>query len=197
MSHTSPLDWLLAQSSQVRAQCAAILSQAPQGLQGLASSIQPPAWLLQELQQRGVLFINHVLMQEAAAKARLQRQKGRVVQLMWRDWVFRCRLTPAGLVELDSTGTSAPDLILRVTQASAVEVAQTLLQGQKPGIHIEGDVQLAAEINWLFDHVRWEPEEDLARVLGDVPAHTLMKVGQQLMSALREFVLSQQKATTA
>ena len=34
-------------------------------------------------------------------------------------------------------------------------------------------MQLAAEVNWLVDHVRWDVEDDLARVIGDVPAHTI------------------------
>jgi ubiquinone biosynthesis protein UbiJ len=196
MSTSSPLEWLLAQSSQARAQWSAALSQAPKGLEGLAASLQPPAWLVQEIQQRGVLFLNHVLIQEPAAQTRLKRQQGRVVQLHWRDQVFRCRFTPAGLVELDAQGTSEPDLVLRATQDSPLDIAQSVMQGQKPGIRIEGDVQLAAEVNWLFDHVRWEPEEDLARLLGDAPAHAVMTGARKVASALREFVQSQQKATT-
>jgi ubiquinone biosynthesis protein UbiJ len=38
-------------------------------------------------------------------------------------------------------------------------------------VRIEGDVQLAAEVNWLVDHVRWDMEEDLSRLMGDAPAH--------------------------
>jgi ubiquinone biosynthesis protein UbiJ len=45
------------------------------------------------------------------------------------------------------------------------------LRGDKPSIRIEGDVQFAAEINWLVDNVKWDVEEDLARLIGDVPAH--------------------------
>ena len=52
-------------------------------------------------------------------------------------------------------------------------LAQAVLRGDKPAVRIEGDVQLAAEVNWLADHVRWDMEEDLARIVGDVPAHTL------------------------
>ena len=46
-------------------------------------------------------------------------------------------------------------------------------RGDKPAVRIEGDVQLAAEVNWLVDHVRWDVEDDLARAIGDVPAHTI------------------------
>jgi len=52
-------------------------------------------------------------------------------------------------------------------------------------VRIEGDVQLAAEINWMADHLRWDVEEDLARVIGDVPAHTLARVGRSVADAAR------------
>jgi len=47
---------------------------------------------------------------------------------------------------------------------------------------------LAAEVNWLIDHVRWDAEEDLARLIGDAPAHTLAQAARQTMGALRSFV---------
>ena len=41
---------------------------------------------------------------------------------------------------------------------------------------------------WLADNLRWDVEEDLARVLGDVPAHALVDAGRRLLQALRPFV---------
>ncbi|NBO03125.1 MAG: hypothetical protein EBV16_02915, partial [Betaproteobacteria bacterium] len=57
-------------------------------------------------------------------------------------------------------------------------------------------VQLAAEVNWLIDHVRWDPEEDLARLIGDAPAHTLAQTARRVVDALRQFATqrSAQKA---
>ena len=52
----------------------------------------------------------------------------------------------------------------------------------------ERSAQLAAEVNWLFDHVRWEPEEDLARLIGDAPAHTVAQTTRKCLDALRSFV---------
>jgi len=101
---------------------------------------------------------------------------------------------PAGLVEFITPDAShqAADLVLRVNEPSPLELAKTVLQGDKPAIRIEGDVQLAAEVNWLIDHVRWDPEEDLSRLIGDAPAHTLAQTAKRAVDALRSFV--QQKA---
>jgi len=47
---------------------------------------------------------------------------------------------------------------------------------------------LAAEINWLVDHVRWDIEEDLSRIVGDVPAHALGQAARSLRDTLHQFV---------
>src|SRR5260221_9422078 len=47
---------------------------------------QPPQWLVSEVHQRLVLFLNHVLMQEKEAMERLVRQKGRVARVQWRGY---------------------------------------------------------------------------------------------------------------
>ena len=143
---------------------------------------------MQELQQRLVLFLNHVLMQEPQARERLQRQKGRTVQLNWRELRFVWAFTPAGLLDVASNSATAPDLVLQVNENSPLALVQTVLQGDKPSVRIEGDVQLAAEVNWLIDHVRWEPEEDLARLIGDAPAHALTEAARRVIEALRGFV---------
>jgi ubiquinone biosynthesis protein UbiJ len=153
----------------------------------VAAGPQPPEWLVHELQQRMVLFLNHVLMQEQEAMDRLVRQKGRIARVQWRAYSMALVITPAGLFNLAPEG-AVPDLQLHVTETSPFALAQTALRGDKPAIRIEGDVQLAAEINWLVDHVRWDVEEDLARVIGDAPAHTVAQVARRAAQALRQFV---------
>jgi ubiquinone biosynthesis protein UbiJ len=155
--------------------------------QQLTTTLQPPAWAVQEAQRRIVLLLNHVLMQEPEATARLVRQKGRVVLFHWRNVHFKLLLTPAGL--LDLAAADAPsDLTLSVTEESPVALVQSALSGAKPSVRIEGDVQLAAEVNWLVDHVRWDIEEDLARIIGDAPAHALGQAARRVAEAVRQFL---------
>ena len=156
-------------------------------LQRVLAGPQPPAWLVHELQHRLVLFLNHVLAQEPEATSRLVRQKGSVVLVQWREFSLRLLVTPAGLLDI-ADAARTPDLTLVVADESPFVLAQTALRGDKPAIRIAGDVQLAAEINWLVDHVRWDVEEDLARVVGDVPAHTVAQVAQRAAQALRQFI---------
>ena len=115
------------------------------------------------------------------------RQKGRVVRMQWRDFRLEFSPTPAGLLEIATPGAT-PDLLLTVTETSPFALAQAALRGDKPAVRIEGDVQLAAEINWLVDNVRWDAEEDLSRILGDAPAHALGQAARQAAQALQQFV---------
>ena len=75
-----------------------------------------------------------------------------------------------------------------LTEESPFALAQELLQGSKPAVRIEGDVQLAAEVNWLADNLRWDVEEDLSRIIGDAPSHMAVQACRKLSGALRDFL---------
>jgi ubiquinone biosynthesis protein UbiJ len=159
-----------------------------------AHALQPPAWMVEELQRRSLLLVNHVLMQEPEAQARLARQAGKVLQAHWRSLSMRVAATRAGLFELAPPSEVPADLTVTLTEESPLQLAQTALRGDKPPIHIAGDVQFASDINWLVDNVRWDAEEDLARLVGDAPAHAIADTARRVVAAMREFVA---KATSA
>ena len=151
-----------------------------------SSRFAPPDWVVSEVRGRIVLLLNHVLMQEPEATGRLARQKGRVVVIQWRFINFKLIATPAGLLDI-ANETAPADLTLALTQESALDIVTGLLKGDKPAVRIEGDVQLAAEVNWLAEHVRWDIEEDLSRIVGDVPARTLVQIANRMRDAVAKF----------
>jgi len=156
-------------------------------LQSLATRFQPPAWVVDEGQQKLVLFLNHVLMQEKEAQNRLLRKKGSVVHVRWGVFGLDLVITPAGLLDRASPDAK-PDLLLAVAAESPAVVMQSVMAGKPPPVKIEGDVQLAAELGWLADNLRWDVEEDLSRIIGDVPAHTLAGAARQALAGLRQFL---------
>ena len=155
--------------------------------ESLATRFQPPAWVVDETQQRLVLFLNHVLAQEKQAQDRLQRQKGRIVRVKLGVFSLDMIVTPAGLLDL-APAVAKPDLVLTVPMDSPQSVVQAVMTGKPPPVSIEGDVQLAAEVGWLADNLRWDVEEDLARVIGDAPAHAIAGAMRRLASSLKQFV---------
>jgi ubiquinone biosynthesis accessory factor UbiJ len=158
--------------------------------------MQPPAWMVEEIQKRIVLALNHVLEQEPEAMARLARQKGRIAHISWAQAAINLIATPAGLLDI-APADAKPDLTLAVTENSPFTLLQMTLRGEKPPIRVEGDVQLAAEVNWLVDHVRWDAEEDLSRIIGDAPAHSVVQALKSMADTLKKFTPPAPASATA
>ena len=156
-------------------------------LQSIASRFQPPTWVVEETQQRMVLFLNHVLMQEKEAQDRLARKKGSVLHVRWGLFAIDLCITPAGLLDR-AAPFAKPDLQISVAAESPAIVVQSVLAGKAPPVKIEGDVQLAAELGWLAENLRWDVEEDLSRVVGDISAHALADAGRRVITALKSFL---------
>jgi ubiquinone biosynthesis protein UbiJ len=55
-------------------------------------------------------------------------------------------------------------------------------------VGIAGDAALAADVSWLMDNLRWDAQDDLARLIGDGPAHELARIGGRLAAGLRDAV---------
>ncbi|MCE2689378.1 MAG: hypothetical protein LW862_05980 [Rubrivivax sp.] len=154
--------------------------------------------------ERLTLLINHVLGREPAAVARLQPHAGRVVALHAEGWpallppwpalVFR--ITPAGLLEwCGQEGHTSPDLQVRVQASNPAGLVMGALSGRAPGVHVEGDARLAADANWLLEHLRWDLADDVHRLLGPGPAQLLAQVGPALREGLEK--LAPQAASLA
>lgn len=170
-------------------------------LQNLVNVLQPPSWVVDEIQNRVVLLINHVLSQEPQAQERLRRQQGKTARLVWGRFDIALMATPAGLLErpLGAVGRAghAADLTVTLTQTRLPDVLQTVLKGDKPAVNIEGDVQLAAEVAWLVDNLRWDLDDDLARLVGDVPAATLVRTFGLAADAVKAFAARWAPGVTA
>ena len=150
------------------------------------------ALLAPALMDRLVLVVNHVLSAEPQALARLTPHCGRVLQL---DLLQLPRLlpaapplafliTPAGLVEWCREPVAA-DLHVKLEAANPAALAFKLLSGDSPKLVIEGDAQLATDVDWLLKNLRWDVADDLHRLFGPTVAHELHRWGTALARALR------------
>lgn len=157
---------------------------------------EAPPWLVQGVQHRLVLLLNHVLMQEPQAMERLARQARRVARVQWRGFHMAVQFTPAGLLDLAAAGAT-PDLRVELTQTSPLTLAREALAGRHLGIRIDGDVELAGEISWLAENVRWDVEDDLSRIVGDVPAHAIVTTAARVLEALRSFVGARARSSSS
>lgn len=120
-----------------------------------------------------VAAINHLLGQHPLAQARLKTHAGKTLRVDATPFVLTLAVTPTGGVE------SAPDV-------GANDIAFKLNPAQLPllfgdpeavmkSVRIEGDAEFAQLIGMLMREVRWDAEEDLSRIVGDVPAYRAMQ----------------------
>ena len=96
------------------------------------------------------------------------------------------RITPAGLLEwggLEPQG--AADLTVRVDASNPALLMVRALAGELPPVAIEGDAQLAGDINWLLQNLRWDVAADMERLFGPVVAQQLHKLGSALTAGVR------------
>jgi ubiquinone biosynthesis accessory factor UbiJ len=89
------------------------------------TKVHAPVWLIDEAQHRLVLLLNHVLMQEPEATARLARLQSRAVRLQWRNFSMTLAATPAGLLEL-ATDSIVADLSLLIVDDSPLSLVQSI-----------------------------------------------------------------------
>jgi len=145
--------------------------------------------------ERLTLLVNHVLAAEPVATQRLGTHAGRSIQLNFNGWptllpalpATAFRVTKAGLLEWCASEVPVdPDLRVIVDASNpALTMAQALV-GTRPQVDVAGDAAFAADLNWLFDNLRWDVQDDLARIVGQAPAREIARVAGGVAAGMRE-----------
>jgi ubiquinone biosynthesis protein UbiJ len=149
------------------------------------------------LQDRLVLLINHVVSREPIAARRLQPLAGRSLVVHLAGWPallpaapdLILGVTPAGLFErLDEAVPGPGGLRIEIDASNPARLALGALSGkvggEMPGVSVQGDAAFAGEMHWLMDNLRWDIEDDLAGLVGPLPARQLAQFGRALRSTL-------------
>jgi ubiquinone biosynthesis protein UbiJ len=116
--------------------------------------------------------LNRLLEQESWARERLAPFAGETVEL-------RAPALPSLRFTIVAQGGLAP--AAEGTEPSLTVVLgpdslPALARGQEHfmhSVHVSGNAKLASEVLMLVRHLRWDAEEDLARIFGDVAAHRM------------------------
>lgn len=124
---------------------------------------------------------NHLLSQSGWARVRLQAHAGRTA-----------RLTVSPLVDIDFSvaadgylaawvSADAPEVSLRLDAADLPQLLMDGLETAMRHVRIEGNAEFADTLGFVFRHLRWDAEEDLARVFGDMVAHRVVDGGRRAL----------------
>ncbi len=121
--------------------------------------------------------INHLLRREGWARERLLPYAGRVARLTVPPTSVTLTVTSAG--EVAAAMSTEADVTVTVAAASIMEVLRDP-QTASSKAQVTGDGHFAEVISYLFTHLRWDVEEDISRVVGDVAAHRIANFGRDL-----------------
>ena len=123
-------------------------------------------------------FINHVLAQHAWARERLVSHAGKTVRVDASPFAVTLEIKPNGEVgQIAERG--AADIVFRVGPAQ-LPLFLGEPEAAMKAVRIEGDAELAQVVGSLMREVRWDAEEDVSRLVGDVPAYRAMQLFRSL-----------------
>lgn len=169
--------------------------------QASAFSRHPPDWLSGAAEkglQAVLAALNHLLAADSRARASLMPHAGRLIRIQVADPEQSSPLFGA-LFSIDSAGllAAAPSdadssaVSVTMTIRPSVDAAFALLTAGPAALQahlrIEGDVLLAAALGDLSRSLRWDVEEDLSRLTGDVVAHRMVGIASAAFDAFRAF----------
>ena len=129
---------------------------------------------------------NHLLAQASWARGRLMAHAGRTARLDLEPLArIDCTVSADGHLAAWA-GEDAPDVILRLPLASLPQGLGGGLEALMREVRVEGNAEFADALGFVFRHLRWDVEEDLSRLIGDIAAHRLVDTGRRFGAEGRE-----------
>jgi len=120
----------------------------------------------------------HLLHPAQWARTRLAEHAGKQIRIDLVLTAVTVRIDAHGYAEA-AEPDSTPDLVVVLTPAAAAKWLTDREAGWRDA-RIEGDIELAAAVSHVMANLRWDYEEDLSRVVGDVAAHRIARGARQL-----------------
>ena len=112
--------------------------------------------------------INHVLKSAPLAMERLSRHAGRTAAFHVGPMTLAFTVQTTGEVTSAVSGATR-DLDVRISPFLLPRLALNDEAAYRE-IEMQGDMELANEISFIARNLTWDVEEDLSRVIGDIPA---------------------------
>lgn len=122
---------------------------------------------------------NHLLAQAGWARSRLLPHAGKRARLDLVPLSVDFAISEDGRLAACSSADE-PDVTLSLPLAESPRLLGGGIEALMSQVRIAGNAEFADALGFVFRHLRWDLEEDLARVVGDIAAHRLVSTGQAL-----------------
>ncbi|MBI1394479.1 MAG: hypothetical protein GC151_00755 [Betaproteobacteria bacterium] len=125
--------------------------------------------------------VNHMLAQAQWARDTLHPFSGKVVRVEMAPATVRLAITATGEVTAAGTETETA-LTVRLSPLTAARLAGGDLSARSD-VDTEGDDALARAVWHVASNLRWDAEEDLSRLVGDIAAHRIAGAARSAKAA--------------
>tara|TARA_R110002049_G_scaffold41861_2_gene125467 strand:- start:1289 stop:1876 length:588 start_codon:yes stop_codon:yes gene_type:complete len=126
--------------------------------------------------------VDHLLADAPWARERLMPFADCAVHIDGAPFEVRARITDEGLLTTAGVADTASVRITLPLGEMPAALASGGLAKAFSRARIDGDAELAEALGFVFRNLEWDVEEDVARVLGDIPAHRLVSAARALHS---------------
>lgn len=136
------------------------------------------------LKPLAVRLLQHITSQNLWSRTHLSAFAGQVVRFEIAFVVSHVLILDDGSLSLAGE-TASPDATVTIPAGLALWLlAQD--EAAKMQIAVQGDHDLARALGNVLPLMRWDIEEDLSQIIGDIPAHSLRNAGEKVSKTLRQ-----------
>lgn len=155
------------------------------------------------LERAALHFVNHLLQGETWARTRLKAFAGQHARFEMGPLALSFAVSGDGLLHpVVAGGDDAPQVTVSLPQDAPLRFLSDRA-AVFSAARISGSADFAEALGFVSRNLRWDAEADLARVVGDVPAHRLttsgkalvntkLEGGRRLAANLKEYLLEEQ-----
>ena len=128
--------------------------------------------------------INHLLRAEPWARAQLVPHVNKTLHVVVQPFTIRLSVAPDGSVAR-GTATVVADTTVSLPYAAVTRLLVGGGDAVMRDMRLEGDADFAQAVSLLVRNLRWDVEEDLSKVVGDVASHRLVATARRASGELK------------
>lgn len=134
---------------------------------------------------RGALAtVNHLLGAAPWARERLALHQGRHARVRAEPFELLFAIAPDGFL-IAPAPDATPDVTLSMPASTLPSVVGGGAERLLAAMRIDGNAEFADALGFVFRNLRWDVEEDLSRLVGDIVAHRAVAGAQALLAGAR------------
>jgi ubiquinone biosynthesis protein UbiJ len=125
--------------------------------------------------------INHIMRDAGWAHERLRPFAGCSVRFEVPPLSAAFTVEAGGRLA-SASSQAEPAAVVRVAGSTLIRLAWLHDESARQEVQVEGDTALASALTGVLSGLRWDVEEDLSQIVGDVAAHRLTQAGAALLA---------------